>query len=58
MRFDRNYKGAKTKFIEIKGICNRANFCPVIVEGAPEVVQFAWNTGAGHLTGSCFGSLV
>jgi CRISPR-associated endoribonuclease Cas6 len=58
MRFVRDYRGAKSKLISIKGIQNRANFCPVIVEGAPEVVQFAWNVGAGHLTGSCFGSLI
>jgi CRISPR-associated endoribonuclease Cas6 len=58
MRFVRDYKGAKTKLVDIKGIQNRANFCPVIVEGSPEAVQFAWNTGAGHLTGSCFGSLL
>lgn len=58
MRFVRDYKGAKTKLVDIKGIQNRANFCPVIVEGPPEVVQFAWNVGAGIGTGSCFGSLV
>lgn len=58
MRFMRDYKGAKTKLVQIKGIANRANFCPVTVEGSPEAVRFAWNVGAGHLTGSCFGSLV
>lgn len=58
MRFARDYKGAKTKLVDIKGIQNRANFCPVIVEGSPEVVQFAWNVGAGTGTGSCFGSLI
>jgi CRISPR-associated endoribonuclease Cas6 len=58
MRFVRDYMGAKTRLITIKGIQNRANVCPVIVEGSPEAVQFAWNVGAGNGTGNCFGSLV
>lgn len=58
MRFDRNYKAAKTRLITIRGIQNRANACPVMVEGVPEAVRFAWNVGAGNLTGCCFGSLV
>ena len=56
-RFDRSYRGAKTKLLRINGIANVASLCPVIVEGTPEAVQFAWNTGAGHLTGSGFGCL-
>lgn len=58
MRFLPGYKAAKTRLITIRGIHNRANVCPVVVEGTPEAVRFAWNVGAGHLTGSCFGSLV
>lgn len=57
-RFDRTYRGAKTKLLRINGIANVASLCPVIIEGTPEAVQFAWNVGAGHLTGSGFGCLV
>lgn len=58
VRFDRKYRNAKTKLVTIKGIHNRASVCPVIVEGTPEAVQFAWNVGVGHLTGSGFGCLL
>lgn len=57
VRFDRTYKGSKTKLIRIKNTENRASFCPVIVEGDPGAVQFAWCVGAGHGSGSGFGSL-
>lgn len=56
--FDRAFRGAKTKLVDIKGIRLRASVCPVIVEGAPEAVQFAWNVGVGNNTGSGLGSLV
>lgn len=58
VKFDRAYRGARTKLVSIKGIGNRASVCPVIVEGTPEAVQFAWNVGVGHLTGNGFGSLL
>ena len=58
VRFDREYKNPKTKLVTIKGIEHRASFCPVIVEGTPEAVQFAWNVGVGNSTGSGFGSLI
>lgn len=57
VRFDRGYRSARTKLVKINGIANRASICPVIVEGPPEAVQFAWNVGIGHLTGSGFGAL-
>ncbi len=57
MRFDRRYRGAKTKLVRIKGIDHRGSLCPVIVEGPPEAVQFAWLVGAGELTGCGFGAL-
>ncbi|SHK76608.1 CRISPR-associated endoribonuclease Cas6 [Rhodothermus profundi] len=57
MRFDRRYRGAKTKLVRIKGIDHRGSMCPVIVEGPPEAVQFAWLVGAGELTGCGFGAL-
>jgi CRISPR-associated endoribonuclease Cas6 len=55
--FDTSYTGAKTKLVDIHGIKNRANVCPVIVEGTPEAVAFAWDVGVGHSTGSGFGAL-
>lgn len=57
VRFDRSYQGAKTKLVSIKNIKNRASLCPVIVEGAPEAVSFAWSVGIGHCTGAGFGAL-
>lgn len=57
VRFDRKFKGAKTKLVTINGIKNRASICPVIVEGSPEAVQFAWEVGVGHSTGCGFGAL-
>lgn len=55
--FDKNYLTPKTKLVSINKIENRANFCPVFVEGNPEAVKFAWNVGIGHSTGSGFGAL-
>lgn len=57
VRFDRDYQRAKTKLVKINGIENRANLCPVIIEGNPSSVCFAWNVGIGHSTGSGFGAL-
>lgn len=57
VRFDRTYSKAKTKLVNIKGIQNKASQCPVIVEGSPEIVSFAWDVGVGHSTGSGFGAL-
>jgi CRISPR-associated endoribonuclease Cas6 len=58
VRFDRSFRYAKTKLVKIKETANRASLCPVIIEGTPEAVQFAWNVGVGHGTGSGFGSLL
>ncbi len=57
VKFDRSYSSPKTKLVRIKGIGSRASFCPVIVEGSPEAVRFAWNVGVGHCTGSGFGAI-
>jgi len=56
--FDKNYLNPKTKLVNINNIKNRANFCPIIIEGDSEVIKFAWNVGVGHSTGSCFGALL
>ena len=57
VRFDRTYLTPKTKLVQIKQTANRASICPIIVEGTPEAVRFAWNVGVGHGTGSGFGAL-
>ena len=57
VRFDREYDGARTKVTRIKNIDHKGSICPVIVEGTPEAVRFAWNVGVGELTGSGFGAL-
>ncbi len=56
--FDKTYRNPKTKLVTIKNIHNRANICPVHIEGTPEALQFAWNVGIGNGTGSGFGSLL
>jgi CRISPR-associated endoribonuclease Cas6 len=63
--FDREFQTPKTKKVNIEKfkegvrlfIEHKASVCPVIVEGTPEAVRFAWNVGIGNSTGSCFGSL-
>ena len=55
--FDKNYHSPRKKVITYKGIGNRVNICPVIVEGTPEQVAFAWNVGVGNSTGIGFGAL-
>ena len=57
VRFDKNYPNPRTKVITYKGIGNQVNLCPVIVEGTPEQVAFAWNVGVGNSTGIGFGAL-
>ncbi len=57
LAFDRSYYGAKTKLVYYKNIGNKTNICPVIMEGTPEQIAFAWNVGVGNSTGIGFGSL-
>lgn len=56
--FDAHYHAPKTRLIRYKNVDNKANFCPVWVEGLPEQVAFAWNVGIGNNTGLGFGSLL
>ena len=56
--FDRTYPRPKTKLTEVKGMKHTGSLCPIVVEGPPEAVQFAWLVGAGELTGSGFGALI
>ncbi|MCU1289794.1 MAG: CRISPR-associated protein Cas6 [Acidobacteria bacterium] len=55
--FDREFSSPKIKLVRIKEINHKASICPIIVEGTPKSLQFAWNVGIGNGTGSCFGSL-
>jgi CRISPR-associated endoribonuclease Cas6 len=57
IRFETTYPRAGTKKITYNGIQNRANWCPVIVEGKPETKLFAWNVGLGNSTGIGFGAI-
>jgi CRISPR-associated endoribonuclease Cas6 len=57
IRFDTSVNGAKTKIIDYRGIKNKVNVCPVIIEGKPETKVFAWNVGLGNSTGVGFGSI-
>lgn len=55
--FDRAYKTPRTRKITIKDVEHKGSECPVIVEGTPEAIHFAWLVGIGDLTGSGFGAL-
>ncbi len=57
VRFDPAYKNVKIKKIKFNNIDIKASFCPVIVEGDPRSVQFAWEVGVGNSTGIGFGAL-
>jgi CRISPR-associated endoribonuclease Cas6 len=57
IRFDRRYPKARTRKITIKNIEHKGSECPVVVEGTPEAVRFAWLVGIGELTGSGFGGV-
>jgi CRISPR-associated endoribonuclease Cas6 len=58
VRFDNLYEKAKTSLVQINNVSTRCNRCPVIIEGAPELVRFAWEVGVGHSTGCGFGGVV
>jgi len=55
--FDKSYTNPKTKIITYKGIKNRVNMCPIIIEGTPEQIAFARDVGVGNSTGIGFGAL-
>ncbi len=57
IKFDTFFPTPKTKLVTYKGIGNKANFCPIIMEGSPEVIAFAWDVGVGNSTGIGFGAL-
>ena len=47
----------QTKLVTYKGIKNRTSFAPIIIEGTPEQIAFAWCVGLGNSTGIGFGAL-
>jgi CRISPR-associated endoribonuclease Cas6 len=55
--FDRSYDDPRTKLVSYQDINFRGSICPVIVAGSPAAVQFAYDVGAGELTGCGFGFL-
>lgn len=57
IRFETTYPKAGTKKITYNCIQNRANWCPVLIEGKPETKLFAWNVGLGNSTGIGFGAI-
>jgi CRISPR-associated endoribonuclease Cas6 len=57
LRFDLSYHRAGTKLVTYKNIKNRANWCPVIINGKPETKAFAWEVGLGNSTGVGFGAV-
>jgi CRISPR-associated endoribonuclease Cas6 len=64
VKFDRTYKKAREKVMVVKrmsggkDIQHKGSVCPIIVEGTPEAIRFAWLVGVGELTGSGFGALI
>ena len=58
IKFDKDYHKAMTKLVTMKGIKNKTSMCPVIIEGNPKAISFAWNVGIGHSTGSGFGAIL
>jgi len=57
VRFDTTYPKKKIKLIDYRGVKNRVNLCPVIIQGKPETKAFAWNVGLGNSTGIGLGSI-
>lgn len=55
--FDRSNSKSTTKLIKYREISNKANWCPIIINGKSETKQFAWNVGIGNSTGIGFGAI-
>lgn len=58
VRFDENYHNPKIKGTFYKKHKKKGSVCPVILEGSPEAIAFAWNVGIGNGTGIGFGALI
>lgn len=57
LRFDRTYAKPRIKMATYRGIKNKGSLCPVIAEGDPHCLQFAWSVGVGNSTGIGFGAV-
>jgi CRISPR-associated endoribonuclease Cas6 len=57
IKFDTSSFSPRIKLVRYKEIENRVNICPVIIEGTPEQIGFAWKVGIGNSTGVGFGAL-
>ncbi len=57
VRFDRQYPHPKTRLVQYKGTDIKATYCPVVIEGDPAALAFAWDVGVGNSTGMGFGAL-
>lgn len=55
--FDKDYPDAKTKLVTYGKIKNKTSVCPIVIEGTPEQIAFAWEVGVGNSTGIGFGTL-
>lgn len=55
--FDKDFLNPKTKIVSYGAIKNKVNVCPIIIEGSPEQIAFAWEVGIGNSTGIGFGAL-
>jgi len=55
--FDSAYTKPYLKKVTYRNIDIKGTICPVIVEGDPRAVQFAWEVGVGNSTGIGFGAL-
>lgn len=54
---DQDYPSPQTKLVDYNGIKNKTTLAPVIIQGEPEQIAFAWNVGLGNSTGIGFGAL-
>lgn len=55
--FDTSYPKIRKKVSTYNGIQNKASICPIIIQGDPEAIAFAWDVGIGSSTGIGFGAL-
>ena len=56
--FDHTYHNPIIKMVKYRDINIKGTLCPVIVEGDPRAVQFAWEVGVGNSTGIGFGAII
>ncbi|ODT34916.1 MAG: CRISPR-associated endoribonuclease Cas6 [Sphingobacteriales bacterium 41-5] len=57
VKLDEEYTFPTTKLVDYKGVKNKTTLAPVLINGSPEQIAFAWEVGLGHSTGIGFGAL-